>query len=65
MTRKDYELIAEVLKNSSEIMDNISMAFLIDNFAQELAKGNSLFNRDKFINACGADYSEVEYIINN
>ena len=63
MTRKDYELIAEVLRNSNEIIDEISMAFLIDNFAKELVLENPRFDRDRFANACGMTPTELTYIL--
>lgn len=53
MTRKDYELIARVLRNSSEIMDEFSLDALIDNFIEELADTNPNFNGARFRAAAG------------
>lgn len=48
MTRKDYELIAEVLRNSSEIIDYPALEAIADNFAEALAKENPNFNPKMF-----------------
>jgi hypothetical protein len=63
MTRKDYELIARVLLNSSDLMDEVSMAFLIDNFSQELVDDNPRFDRNRFSQACGITPAELDYIL--
>lgn len=63
MTRKDFDLIARVLQNSSDLMDEISMAFLIDNFATELTDINPRFDRDRFAQACGMTSTELSYIL--
>lgn len=63
MTRKDYELIAKVLLNSSDLMDEVSMAFLIENFANELVDGNPRFDRNRFATACGMTPEQVDYIL--
>ena len=54
MTRKDYQLIADVLKN------NHAPAELCKEMADELHRasgytpnGNKSFNDDKFLKACG------------
>jgi hypothetical protein len=49
MTRKDFELIARVLKARQ------ASAELIRDFAEELRATNKQFNRDKFIRACGGE----------
>ena len=63
MTRKDYELIARVISNSDGCFDEISKAFLIDNFANELASENPRFDRNRFANACGMSVTELNYIL--
>jgi hypothetical protein len=63
MTRKDYELIAKVLFNSGDLMDEVSMAFLIDNFAKELVAENPRFDRNRFATACGMTPEQVDYIL--
>jgi hypothetical protein len=55
MTRKDYRLIASILKNSLDnIVDDMAHEALSDVFAEELANTNPRFNREKFLRACGA-----------
>lgn len=63
MTRKDYELIAQVLKDSSDCMDELSMAALIDNFATELQNQNPRFNREQFIWAAGSTPLKVKALL--
>lgn len=69
MTRKDFELIARVLKDSrpaaKELNDdnvkeaarqhakNAQVDFVSIAFAVELAKQNPRFDKDKFYTACG------------
>ena len=58
MTRKDYELIASVLRQN--IPMQISPKFrlwkeLIKDFSEKLSQENSAFNVDKFKKACGLD----------
>lgn len=48
MTRKDFELIARVLNNSSEVMDEYSFKALVDNFVDELQGTNPNFNATRF-----------------
>jgi hypothetical protein len=54
MTRKDYELIAEVIATawhgSGELKFHLS-----NQMADALADTNPLFNRDKFLKACGVN----------
>ncbi len=55
MTRKDFELIAAVLKahrNDNRLID-ISISCLARDFAEALKATNKQFNADKFIRACG------------
>lgn len=53
MTRKDYELIAKVLKNSDEVADDMTRNALADMFADALEDENPRFNRETFLRACG------------
>jgi len=56
MTRKDYRLIAEILKDSLDnIVDDMAHEALSDVFAEELASTNPRFNREKFLRACGVE----------
>ena len=50
MTRKDYNLIANTLKN------NYADEHLCRAFARELANNNPNFDIDKFLDACGIDW---------
>ena len=53
MTRKDFQLIADVLKGHSDspmnrcVIEQLALAF-----ATQLAKTNPNFNKQRFINAC-------------
>ena len=54
MTRKDYNLIAEVLSYSlNAIIDDMALEALASNFADELALDNPRFDRARFLAACG------------
>ena len=52
MTRKDYVLIAEVLRNQAFI-SKIDFELLVEDFADALAKENPRFDRDRFLVASG------------
>ena len=53
MTRKDFQLIADVLKASSTSpMNRCVIQELAVTFASELAKTNPRFNKQRFIEAC-------------
>ena len=52
MTRKDFVLIARVIRNSSEVIDEMALEALAENFANELSGTNPNFNRDRFLSAC-------------
>ncbi len=53
MTRKDCQLIADVLKAHQDGGDNDHIIRgLAMSFALELAKTNPNFNKQRFINAC-------------
>jgi hypothetical protein len=57
MTKKDYELIAKVLKNTGGGDYKALMAHgnTCATFAEALAKENPRFNSVKFLEACGMD----------
>ena len=56
MTRKDFQLIADVLKASSTSPANrMVIKELAVTFASELAKTNPRFNKERFVNACLKD----------
>jgi hypothetical protein len=53
MTRKDYELIAEVLRNSDEVADLETLTALVEMFADRLEDENPRFNRETFFRKSG------------
>lgn len=67
MTKKDYELIARVLKHGNDSVKNAmdinpitggDMINTISNYmANELKKDNPRFNRDMFMVACGVRHA--------
>jgi hypothetical protein len=55
MTRKDYQLIAEVFANFGKIVvleETIGIDIAL-NLADALQADNPRFNRDRFLDACG------------
>lgn len=55
MTRKDFELIAEVLRNAEEIIDEYAMEALASMFTAKLCETNPQFDRARFLKACGVN----------
>ena len=55
MTRKDYELIADVIKNLDEVIDETAFAVLDVRLAGALAGDNPRFDGVKFAQACGVN----------
>lgn len=60
MTRKDFELIAEVLKSSkplTRLAGSKDRTFqwhcMVEEFASRLATTNGNFDRERFLRACG------------
>lgn len=51
MTKKDYELIASVIRQMFSLGDD--QLYVADMFAVTLAKQNPRFDRDRFLQACG------------
>lgn len=55
MTRKDFQLIANVLNahhNAEGVSRQVDARALAVSFASELAKTNPRFNATQFVNAC-------------
>ena len=52
LTRKYYIMIARVIKDNISDDNYISANCLINDICIEFKKDNTLFNRDKFIEAC-------------
>ena len=55
MTKKDYELIAEVIKNLDEVIDPEAYSVLVIKLAGALAGDNPRFDGVKFAKACGVN----------
>ena len=62
MTKKDYIMIAKVIRNNTIINNDdmlphnkINKITLICDFMREFHKDNSLFNGNKFVDACAVD----------
>jgi hypothetical protein len=53
MTRKDYVMIADVIKNLDEVIDEYALEVLADNMADSLESDNPRFDRARFLSACG------------
>lgn len=53
MTRKDYVIIADVIKNLDECIDSYALEALADNMADALQGDNPRFDRARFLSACG------------
>ena len=62
MTRKDFELIAKVLRNADEVADQETLEALADMFADELSKTNPAFNRGLFVAKATATDTKREQI---
>lgn len=55
MSRKDFEMIARVLRDPSLHLQDSKRRALASRFADELAATNSRFDRERFIAACMED----------
>ena len=55
MTKKDYELIASVLKENSWRTTRKTYESLCWRFMAAFAEHNPKFNRSKFLEACGIE----------
>lgn len=53
MTKKDYELIASVLRAAITDYDHLVVIDLARDFANALQADNPRFERDTFLRACG------------
>lgn len=58
MTRKDYELIAQVFADLESDFNNcgsdeVSLSVVIEELARAFGKENPRFDFDKFVKACG------------
>lgn len=57
MTRKDFEMIAAVIRKLKEEhgAERVPVSDLISRFTQMCAKTNPNFNYSRFLKACGID----------
>jgi hypothetical protein len=57
MTKKDYVLIAKVLKDSSELerIEPVVFKLVCKRFSKVLANENPRFDRGRFLTACGVE----------
>lgn len=58
MTRKDYQVIAQVLANlysdfNNGGSDEVSLSLVVDEMSKALEQDNPRFNADNFRKACG------------
>jgi len=53
MTKKDYKLIASILKNANEDNYDLALTPLIKWFADDFQADNPRFDRARFLTACG------------
>lgn len=57
MTRKDYQLIADVIKTARKVEQGetvlVSVAHLVNTLATDLEIDNPRFDRARFLVACG------------
>jgi hypothetical protein len=57
MTRKDYQLIADVIKTTRKVEQGetvlVSVAHLVNTLATDLKIDNPRFDRARFLVACG------------
>lgn len=57
MTKKDYELVATTIRGHFELeiteLEKSRLIDLANSFAEALTSTNPLFNKEKFLQACG------------
>ena len=63
MTRKDYVVIAEVIKNLDECIDSYGLEVLADNMADALESDNPRFDRARFLAACGINDAKFKAVL--
>jgi hypothetical protein len=54
MSKKDYEVVARVLRTNLNV-DEFARRTLAEDFAREFAATNPQFNRATFLRACGVE----------
>jgi len=63
MTRKDYVLLADVIKNLDEVIDEYALEVLADNMADALESDNPRFDRHRFLIACGVHNETMKNVL--
>ena len=53
MSRKDFELIAKVLRESKDVLPPALLEVIAERFACALATTNGRFDWQRFVRACG------------
>lgn len=54
MSRKDYELIAQVISGlKNRVVDDMALNAIVSNFIEELEDDNPRFDAQRFAKACG------------
>ncbi len=53
MTRRDFELIAKVLRESKDVLSPSILETIAERFACALSTTNERFDRQRFTTACG------------
>lgn len=65
MTKKDYELIAEVERNSYDVPYSINETSHIHRLADALQANDPKFDRNKFLQACGIEQHVGKFAADN
>lgn len=55
MTRKDFQLIADVIRGLRDVIDEDNRAKVADAFSSALPATNARFKPERFLNACDLD----------
>ena len=53
MTRRDFELIARVLRESRDVLPPALLEVIAERFASALVTANERFDWGRFVRACG------------
>lgn len=59
MTKKDFVLIAGVIKDSFDVPQSDSEYYFIHRMANKLDETNPRFDKDRFLLACGIEECEM------
>ena len=56
MTRKDYVETAQILKDHDDLVEDIILHSIAQDFANYFKKDNPRFDENRFFIACGLEY---------